>query len=140
VTTVAEAATAEDARQTVLVVDDEVLIRMVISEYLRGCGYRVIEAASADEALTVLQHLETKVDVVFSDIDMPGSMDGFALSHWLRANRPSIDVILAGSITRAADEAAELCDAGPLPKPYEPQLVIDRIRRLLAARAASRKS
>jgi CheY-like chemotaxis protein len=110
---------------------------MVISEYLRRCGYRVIEAASVDEALTVLQHLETKVDVVFSDIDMPGSMEGFALSHWLRANRPGIDVILAGSITRAADEAAELCDPGPLPKPYEPQLVIDRIRRLLAARAAS---
>jgi CheY-like chemotaxis protein len=140
VTIVAEAASADDAQQTVLVVDDEVLIRIVISEYLRGCGYRVIEAASADEALTVLQHLETKVDVVFSDIDMPGSMDGFALSHWLRANRPGIDVILAGSITRAADEAAELCDAGPLPKPYEPQLVIDRIRRLLGARAASKKS
>jgi CheY-like chemotaxis protein len=131
---------ANDVRQTVLVVDDEVLIRMVISDYLRGCGYRVLEAASADEALTVLQHLETKIDIVFSDIAMPGSMDGFALSQWLRANRPGIDVILAGSIPRAANEAAELCDSGPLPKPYEPQLVIDRIRRLIATRSASGKT
>ena len=131
---------SDNAIQTILVVDDEVLIRMVISHYLRACGYRVIEAASADEALTVLQHLETKVDVVFSDIDMPGSMDGFALSQWLRANRPGIDVILTGSIPRAANEAAGLCDSGPLAKPYESQLVVDRIRRLLATRAASKKS
>jgi CheY-like chemotaxis protein len=137
---VAEPAPAGAARQTILVVDDEVLIRMVISDYLRGCGYRVIEAASGDEALTVLEHLETKVDIVFSDIDMPGSMDGFALSQWLRANRPEIDVILAGSIRRAASEAADLCDSGQLPKPYEPQIVIDRIRWLLATRAASRKT
>jgi CheY-like chemotaxis protein len=112
---------------------------MVISEYLRACGYRIIEAASGDEALTVLQDLDIKIDVVFSDIDMPGLMDGFALSQWLCANRPGIDVILAGSIRRAASEAADLCDSGPLPKPYEPQRVMDRIRRLLAARAVSRK-
>ena len=74
----------------VLVVEDEVLIRMVIADYLRTCGYRVIEAASADEALVILQHTEFQVDVVFSDIEMPGSMDGFALSKWLRANRPGV--------------------------------------------------
>jgi len=66
-------------------------------------------------------------------------MDGFALSQWLRANRPGIDVILAASMRRAAYEAADLCDSGKLPKPHEPQLVMDRIRRLLAARAVSRK-
>src|SRR5262245_2647867 len=136
---VAEGDRADASRQTILVVEDEVLIRMVISEYLRACGHRIIEAASGDEALIVLQHLDTKIDVVFSDIDMPGLMDGFALSQWLRANRPGIDVILTGSIRRAASEAADLCDAGPLPKPYEPQLVMDRIKRLLAARAVSRK-
>ena len=123
----------------VLVVEDEILIRMVIADYLRGCGYRVIEAASADEAMVILQHKELEVDVVFSDIDMPGSMDGFQLSKWLRANRPGVDVILAGSVARAADAAGELCDSGPIPKPYEPQLAADRIRQLMALRSARKK-
>jgi len=67
--------------ETVLVVDDEVLIRMVISEYLRDCGYKVIEAANADEAILLLQQEELTIDVVFTDIEMPGSMDGWGLSR-----------------------------------------------------------
>jgi len=123
----------------VLIVEDEILIRMVIAEYLRSCGYRVIEAASGDEALVILRHTELEVDVVFSDIEMPGSMDGFELSKWLRANRPGVDVILAGSVARAADAANELCESGPVPKPYEPQLAADRIRQLMALRSARKK-
>src|ERR1700722_4542544 len=103
---------------------------MAISEYLRSCGYKVIEAASGDEALVVLQHPEIRVDVVFSDIEMPGATDGFALARWIRANRPALDVILVGSPPRAADAAAELCESGPYPKPYEPQVLVDHIRRL----------
>ena len=125
------------AAETVLVVADEVLIRMVISEYLRDCGYKVIEAATADEAILVLQHEELTIDVVFTDVEMPGSMDGFGLAQWVRANRQGLDVILVGNPVRAADAAAELCESGPtLSKPYEPQLVVDRIKRLLAERAA----
>ena len=129
----------DDASQVVLVVEDEILIRMVIAEYLRSCGYRVIEAASADEALIVLQHKELEVDVVFSDIEMPGSMDGFELSKWLRTNRPNVDVILAGTVARASDAAADLCDSGPVPKPYEPRIPAERIRQLLALRSAHKK-
>ena len=132
--------TSSTVQETILVVEDEVLIRMVISEFLRGCGYKVIEAANSDEAIIVLQDPEITIDVVFSDIEMPGSMDGFALSKWIRANRADIEVILAGSIPRAVTAAAELCDEGPLPKPYEPQVVVDRIRRLIAARASRRKT
>ena len=124
---------------TVLVVEDEIFIRMAISEYLRSCGYKVIEAASGDEALVVLQHTEIRVDVVFSDIEMPGATDGFALARWIRSNRPGLDVILVGSPPRAADAAAELCVSGPYPKPYEPQALLDHIRRLTAARAARKK-
>ena len=125
--------------QTILVVEDEVFIRMVISEYLRGCGYKVIEAANADEALTILQHLEIDIDVVFSDVDMPGSMNGFELAKWLSAHRANVDVILTGNVPRAADAAAQLCESGPLPKPYEPQIAVDRIKRLMALRAADKK-
>ena len=130
---------AAQEQQVVLVVEDEVLVRMVISDYLRSCGYKVIEAANADEAIIILDHVEIEVDVVFSDIGMPGSMDGFQLSKWLRANRPTIDVILTGSVPRAADAAADLCDSGPLPKPYHPQIAADRIKQLMALRSARKK-
>ncbi len=130
---------AKTASETVLVVEDEVFIRMAISQYLRDCGYRVIETVSADEAMTVLQHTDVEVDVVFSDIEMPGAMDGFALSTWIRQNRPGLDVILTGSVPRAVNAATDLCESGPLPKPYEHQSVLDHIRRLMAARAARKK-
>jgi len=125
---------------TILVVEDEVIIRMVISEYLRDCGYKVVEAANADEALIVLQNSDITVEVIFSDIEMPGSMDGFALAQWARANRPDLDVILVGSVPRAASAATDLCEQGHLSKPYESQVVVDRIRRLIAARTARKKS
>jgi DNA-binding NtrC family response regulator len=124
-----------ESADTILVVEDEVLIRLVIAQYLRDCGYRVIEAANADEALLVLRKSELEIDVVFTDVEMPGSLDGFALAQWVRSNRPAMDVILAGSVGRAVQAASELCDAqSNVPKPYEPQGVHDRIRRLLASR------
>ena len=126
--------------ETILVVDDNVLIRMVIAAYLRDCGFRVIEAVNAEEALVVLQQRETEVDVVFSDVEMPGPMDGFGLNRWIREHRPELPVILAGTPARASEAAADLCREGPdLAKPYEPQLVLDRIRRLLADRSSSKR-
>lgn len=120
---------------TILVVEDEVLIRLVIAQYLRDCGYRVIEAVHADEALLVLRKSEIEIDVVFTDVELPGSMDGFALAQWVRSNRPGMDVILAGSVGRAVQAASDLCDeSSHVPKPYDAQGVHDRIRRLLASR------
>ena len=124
------------AQETILVVEDEVIARMVISEYLRHCGYKVVEAANADEALTILRHTEINIDVVFTVVQLPGTVDGFGLATWIRKNRPTLDVILTGTIPGAAKSAADLCDEGTLPKPYEPNLVTDRIRRLRATRAA----
>ena len=120
---------------TVMVIEDEVLIRMPISQYLRDCGYRVLEAANADEAVTIMQKPDIHVDVVVCDIEMPGAMNGFAFAKWARTLRPGLAVILAGTAERAANAAAELCEHGPmLMKPYEPQIVLDHIKRLLAAR------
>jgi CheY-like chemotaxis protein len=122
-------------RNVVLVVDDEVLVRYAICDYLRECGYKVIEAATGDEALKVLNDAHVGIDVILSGVQTPGSTDGFALARWARANRPEIGVILAGTVSRAADAAAELCEKGPmLSKPYEPQAVVDRIKRLMAER------
>jgi len=116
------------------VVEDEVLIRLNIAQYLRDCGYRVIEAMNADEALAVLQS-KLKVDLVLSDVQMPGSMDGFGLAQWVRSNKQGVEVILVGSPERAAETAGQLCEEGPtLAKPYEPQMLGDLIRRHLGLR------
>jgi len=126
---------SSEQRQTILVVDDEVIIRTAISEYLRDCGYKVIEAASVDEAVLVLQQAEITVHIVLSDVEMPGASDGFALAQWVREHRPTLQVILAGSAARATKAAGELCNSGPmLAKPYDPQIVLDQIKRLLATK------
>src|SRR5215467_1648609 len=109
---------------------------MPIAQYLRDCGYKVIEAVNADEAMTVLLHKETVVDIVFSDIEMPGTLDGFGLAKWIREHRPGLDVLLAGTVPSAVERAKELCNDGPIPKPYEAAAVYSHIRRLLAARQA----
>jgi CheY-like chemotaxis protein len=121
---------------TVLVLDDDVLIRMPICQYLRDCGYRVLEAASAAEATIILQKQDIQVDVVLTDIEMPGEMNGFGFAQWARSVRPELNIVLAGTPERAAHAAGELCEHGPiLTKPYDHKLVLDRINRLLAARA-----
>jgi DNA-binding NtrC family response regulator len=120
-------------QETILVVEDDVLVRMPIAQYLRDCGYKVIEAVNADEAMTVLLHQETTVDIVFSAVDMSGSTDGFGLSKWVREHRPGLDIILAGTVPRAVNAATELCNDGPVPR-----AVHDQIRRLLAARNVTR--
>jgi CheY-like chemotaxis protein len=127
-------------QETILVVENDILVRMPIAQYLRDCGYKVIEAANADEAMAVLLHQQTVVDVVFSDIEMPGAMDGFGLANWIREHRPGLVVLLTGTVSRAVNSAKELCDQGPIPKPYEAQAVHNHIRRLLAARKATRPS
>lgn len=122
-----------NALKSILVVEDEVLIRLAIAEYLRECGYKVHEATHAAEAVAVMESPEVSVDVVFSDVVMPGEMDGFGLARWVRANRPGVEVILTSTVDRSAEVAGMLCEAGPLmKKPYEPQSVVERIKQLLA--------
>jgi DNA-binding NtrC family response regulator len=126
-------------QETILFVEDEVLVRMPIAQYLRDCGYRVIEAANADEAMTVLMHKETVVDIVFSDIEMPGAVDGFGLARWIREHRAGLDVLLAGTVPRAVENAKQLCEQSSVPKPYDAQFLHDHIKRLLAARKAGKE-
>ena len=134
-----EPPSAAVAIETVLVIDDEVIARMVISGYLRHCGYRVIEAANSDEALAVLQHTEISVDVLLCGMSQAGTASGFALAQWVRQRKPETDIILAGSHARAVTAAGELCESGPnLVKPYEPRVVVDRIKQL-ALRSTSKK-
>jgi DNA-binding response OmpR family regulator len=124
--------------ETVVVVEAEVLVRMVIAAYLRDCGYRVIEATSAAEAMQILDRDDLRADAVLTAVDLGGEIDGFALAQWARRRRPGLEVLLAGTVSREADLAGDLCHQGPtLSRPYEPRVVVDRIRRLLARRPPS---
>jgi DNA-binding NtrC family response regulator len=117
----------------ILIVEPDVLIRHPLAEYLRECGFRVLEAASTAEARRVLEEGRVTIDVVLADVDASG--DGFALAAWIRGNHPGVRVILAGSHARAAESAGDLCEDGPIAaKPYDHQLLVAEIRRLLAAR------
>ena len=119
-------------QEIVLVVEDDILIRMPIAQYLRDCGYKVIEAANSE--MTVLSDKEIAIKIVLTDIETPGVVDGFGLAKWIREHRPGVEVLLAGTVPRALANAKDLCEKGPIPKPYDHQFVSSHIRRLLAAR------
>jgi response regulator RpfG family c-di-GMP phosphodiesterase len=123
-------------RRTVLVLDGDVLVRMPVVQFLRDCGYRVVEATTTDEAIALLERTNIPLDVVLSGIDIPGSVNGFGFAQWARSVRPELKILLAGTPERTVRNAAELCEVGPtLKRPYDHKLVLDRIKRLLAARA-----
>jgi CheY-like chemotaxis protein len=116
---------------TVLIVEDETLVRLSIAAYLSGCGYHVIEANNADEAVSVLK-TEISIDVVFTDVQMPGSLDGFGLAQWVRRERPGVRIIVTSGTMRAED-AKDLCEDGPfVQKPYAFEELERRIRYMLA--------
>jgi CheY-like chemotaxis protein len=112
------------AMPTILVVEDEVLVRLWVTDELRANGFTVLEAANGDEALQVLNS-PVEVDLVFTDIRMPGRLDGVALAQWLREERPGLKVIIASS-----NLAAPSADAFVL-KPYSMLSVLQKIKELL---------
>lgn len=125
---------------TLLVADGDVLVRLAIAQYLRDCGYRVVEAASSDEVIAVLDRSEVLVELVLCDIAIPGDKNGFALSHWMHDSHPDVDLVLVGSDAAAANAAAELCDRGPfLARPYEPKDVLIRIQKMFTERNRRQK-
>lgn len=120
--------------QRLIIVDGDVLVRHVLSDYLRTCGYTVIEAATTDEATAILGDTSLGVQAMLCDADAPGAKSAFELRAWSRQERPEVEVILAGSIASAANKAAELCDEGPqLKRPYDPQSVSEYIKRIMGA-------
>lgn len=119
-----------NTRPSILVVDDEVLIRVDISEYLRDRGYKVIEASSANEAIGILSSAED-VQLVFADIQMP-EIDGFALKRWIEQNRPALKVLLTSGLENVV--AAGTHSGQPrwlVPKPYVPQELEKRFLEML---------
>ena len=114
----------------ILIVDGDILSRHAIADYLRHCGYKVVEAVSTDEAMTALGDPKLAVDVILCDIAAIGSQSGFELANWVRQNRPELEVRIAGSLASAADTAANLLRAGrisPDPMNHKQWLTTSRV-------------
>src|SRR5579859_3633802 len=98
----------------ILLVEDDVLVRFATADYLRDSGLTVIEAASADEALSYIG-TGGRADLVFTDIEMPGSMNGLDLARRLKTENPTLPIILtSGKVMSQNTEAIGLF----LAKPY----------------------
>jgi CheY-like chemotaxis protein len=121
----------------IIVVEPEILVRMVIAEYLRNCAYKVIEAGSADDALAVLRS-ELKVELVFAEVHGIGAMDGFSLATEIRRTYPDVDVILTSGVANAAEKSHALCEGRVIDKPYQPQDIVRRINILRERRRSSK--
>ena len=111
------------AAPVVLVVENDVLLRLVTASNLRDAGFEVIEAANSAEAIRILDRIP--VDVLFSDIDMPGKMDGLALAQWVHQRQVDTTIILTSGGGRPLGDAREY--ASFLPKPY----AVTDVERLL---------
>lgn len=124
-----QAPVCDHSRTCILVVEDELLIRLMLSEGLREKGYHVIEAYNADEALVIL---ETAIpDLIISDVRMPGSLDGMGLLALVRETLPKLPVIITSGHLQSnvafADGITQF-----IGKPYSMDVVIEAVRVELA--------
>lgn len=104
---------------SVLVVEDEILVRLDLASYLNQAGYDVHEAGSSAEAIEILER-NRSIRIVFTDVRMPGDLDGIALARLVRERwPPTIIVVCSGN----SDDAAGLSDIHILDKPYLPDHV-----------------
>lgn len=117
--------------EVVLVVEDDVRVRRVAVARLKDAGYRVIEAGAGAEALALID-AHPEIDLLFTDIVMPGGMTGDELAKAVRAVRPHIKVLFTSGYAEPSVAGRELADAGSwLKKPYTAKELADRLRELL---------
>ena len=115
---------------TVLIVEDEALVREIAVEEFEDAGYRVIEAADGEAALAVLA-AET-VDLLFTDIRLPGAIDGWRIARQARALRPELPVIYASGFP---GDALDVVPGGRfVAKPYRPTTIVAVARELGATK------
>ncbi len=113
----------------ILVVEDEALIRFTIADDIREAGFEVLEARDADEALALLSR-HGDIRVLFTDVDMPGSMDGLDLSARVRVSWPGVRIIVTSGKLAPARGVLP-AESRFMPKPYSPESVVQAIRQML---------
>lgn len=117
-------------QHTILIVEDEILIRMSSAAMLEDAGYRILEAGSGAEAIEVL--LANKdIDVLMTDVSMPGDVDGLDLVALVHRAHPGIRAIVVSGNT-SAEDAANAGAIGFLPKPYMAHSLVNSVRNLIA--------
>jgi CheY-like chemotaxis protein len=112
-----------------MVVEPEILVRAVIAECLRTCGYRVIETSTAVDVFTVLR-TDLEVDIVLGHTRHLKADDGFSLAAEIRKHRPDIALILTSGVANIAEKASELCAEGIDQNPFPPEEIMRRIKLL----------
>src|ERR1700720_2206479 len=121
----------ESKRPVVLIVEDEFLLRMDAADMIAAAGFEVVEAANADDAIEILES-RPDITVVFTDIHMPGSMDGLKLARAVRGRWPPIKIIATSGHLHIGE--TDLPDGGRfLPKPYSPGQVTGVLRELISS-------
>ena len=121
---------ASEDPPVVLLVEDEPLVRMTAADGLEEAGFHVLEAANADVALKVLEARSDEVQVLFTDVDMPGSMDGMALAEQVHAKWPHILLLISSGYARPHPD--EIPDHGHfVPKPYRAATVVGHICEMM---------
>jgi len=118
------------SKTVILVVEDEALLRLNAVEMLADAGYTVLEAANADQAIVILEKRDD-VSVVFTDVNMPGSMDGLKLIEAIRKRWPPVLLIVTSG--KAALRDGDLPRGGRfIPKPYSNEQVLSVVAQLPA--------
>lgn len=116
----------------VIVVEDELLIRMDAADELRHSGFEVLEAGNANEAIDLLNLHHWTIAVLFTDVHMPGEMDGLELAHHASTHWPWIAVLIASGHARLTESDLPL-KSRFLPKPYEVRHMATHVRELADA-------
>jgi len=115
-------------RDIVLIVEDEPLVRLTGADLLAEAGFEVLEAGNADEALRIIEGTP-EVRVVFSDVEMPGSLDGLGLARRICQRWPSIGIVLTSGRRIRAETIPR--EGRFLPKPYDGQALVRQIEEIL---------
>ena len=113
----------------VLVVEDEFLIRFVVADQLREAGFRVLEAVNGEEAIDILS-TDAPIDLVFTDVKMPGKIDGMELLKFIKATQPELPVLMTSGHQDPLF-AVEAGAAGFLGKPCDLTTIISTVRAML---------
>lgn len=124
-----------NGKAVVLVVEDSTLIRMGAVDLVRAAGYEALEAADADGAIRVLESRDD-VDLVFTDVQMPGTMDGIKLAHYIRNRWPPLSLIVASGAA-IVEESSLPKGSSFFSKPYDDHAIADAMARLLSSRKAA---
>jgi len=122
----------EAGAKTVMVAEDEILIRLLVADVLTDAGFDVIEVGSAEEALTILQSRPLEIHLLFTDIHMPGQMSGLDLAHHVRRNWPHVALLIASGRNKPHPSALP-GGSTFLPKPYNPHHVVLHAKTLTTA-------